>query len=202
MSVGERGEVWEFGDSSRCAGHEVTTLGGPRFEHVDGKIAAVFNGTSDALIVDAQPLAGAKRFTVELVFRPDPFGAEEQRFLHLDTDDSNRILLETRLLSNDMWFLDTFILSQGVGRTLYAGEYRHPLGVWYHVALVCDGTVMSHYVNGVKEMEAPVGYGPVNAGKTSIGCRMNRVYWFKGAVRKIRFSHRALPVGEMMSRQD
>ena len=110
MSVETRGEVWEFGSSGRCAGHEVTTLGGPRFEQVEGKIAAVFNGTSDALIVGAHPLAGAKRFTAELIFRPDPFGAQEQRFLHLDTDDDNRILLETRLLGNDTWFLDTFIL--------------------------------------------------------------------------------------------
>jgi hypothetical protein len=33
---------------------------------------------------------------------------------------------------------------------------------------------------------------------TSIGVRQNKIYWFKGAVRKARFSNRALPPNEFM----
>jgi hypothetical protein len=60
------------------------------------------------------------------------------------------------------------------------------------VALVYDGRLMRHFVDGHEELSGPLAIQPLGVGKTSIGVRMNRVFWFKGAVRKVRFTPRAL----------
>jgi hypothetical protein len=52
---------------------------------------------------------------------------------------------------------------------------------------------MSHYVNGVLELEGVVAFAPMSAGRTSIGVRQNRVSWFKGAISEVRFTPAALP---------
>ena len=127
------------------------------------------------------PIAGARAFTIEAVFRPDPNGNKEQRWFHVQQDNSeNRVLLETRL-DGDHWFLDTFIKSGENSHALFAENFKHPVGAWYHVALVYDGTEMRHYVDGEKELAAPLSISPLDQGQTSMGVRMNRLYWFKGA---------------------
>jgi len=45
---------------------------------------------------------------------------------------------------------------------------------------------MRHYVNGDEELSTPIKYEPQKDGRTSIGVRINKVSWFKGAVRQIR----------------
>jgi hypothetical protein len=53
---------------------------------------------------------------------------------------------------------------------------------------------MTHFVNGEKELEATdVKFGPLGPGKISLGVRQNRLYWFKGAIREVRFTPAALP---------
>jgi hypothetical protein len=42
---------------------------------------------------------------------------------------------------------------------------------------------------------------PLAAGRTSIGVRLNRVFWFKGAISKARFTARALAPAEFMGRK-
>jgi hypothetical protein len=154
----------------------------------------------DSLLLNTNPLAGAEAFTVEAVFRPEAGGAKEQRWFHIQEDNSeNRVLLETRLVG-DEWFLDTYIRSGENNRTLFAENFKHPLGAWCHVALVFDGKEMRHYVEGREEMSGPLTISPLTAGKTSIGVRMNRVYWFKGAVQKVRFTFRALQPSEFMKK--
>ena len=51
---------------------------------------------------------------------------------------------------------------------------------------------MKHYVDGVEEMSGEVGYLPIEGGYTSIGVRMNQVYWFKGAIQMLKVTPRAL----------
>jgi hypothetical protein len=51
---------------------------------------------------------------------------------------------------------------------------------------------MGHYVNGIEGMSGNLAFAPLGPGKTSIGVRMNRVFWFKGAILKIRFTPRVL----------
>ena len=70
----------------------------------------------------------------------------------------------------------------------------HPLDRWYWVALRYDGTTMSHFVSGIKELEGPVAFPPMDAaGQVSLGVRLNKVNWFKGQIKEVRITPRALP---------
>ena len=190
--------TWKLDSMEKIDGHRVTIIGHPQL--VDNKKAVSFDGVGDGLQIDVNPLVGAQAFTVEAVFQPAAGGSKEQRWLHIQEDNSeNRILLETRLV-DDQWFLDTYIKSGENNRTLFAENFKHPIGPWYHAALVFDGKEMRHYVDGKQEMSGPLTITPLTAGKTSIGVRMNRVYWFKGAVSKTRFTSRALKPEEFMKK--
>lgn len=179
----------------------MTIIGDPLVIDVPGGKAVLFDGTDDGLVVNANPIAGARAFTVEAVFRPDANGAKEQRWFHIQQDKSeNRVLLETRLVG-DQWFLDTYIRSGESNRALFAENFKHPVGVWYHIALVFDGAEMRHYVDGKLEMSGPLSIAPLESGQTSIGVRLNRVFWFKGAVRKARFTARALAPAKFMEKK-
>lgn len=192
--------TWEMDRTDGVGGHPTTVIGDPKVTKAPGGKAVLFDGVGDGLQVNANPIAGARAFTIEAVFRPDAGGAKEQRWLHVqDSAADNRVLLETRTAGGE-WFLDTFIKSGAGSRTLYAENFRHPLGRWYHVALVYDGAVMRHYVDGREELSGPLAVGPLGEGRTSIGVRLNRVHWFKGAVGRVRFTPRALAPREFMSK--
>lgn len=141
--------LWQVDNLTEIAGHRVTVLGNPTVIETPQGPAVEFNGESDALILETNPLAGATTFTVEVIFRPDPGGQEEQRFLHFQAAEEHRVLVETRLNDRDEWFLDTFIKSGQSERTLQSRDTWHLLGIWYHAALVYDGREMRHYVNAV-----------------------------------------------------
>lgn len=51
---------------------------------------------------------------------------------------------------------------------------------------------MRHYIDGKLELSGKIAMKPFGRGRVSIGVRQNKVYWFKGAVRKVRFTHKAL----------
>ena len=192
--------TWKVDNVDKIGGQEVTVSGHPQIIEAPGGKAIAFDGVGDSLLLNANPLAGAEAFTLEAVFRPDAGGAKEQRWFHVQEDNSeNRVLLETRLVG-DEWFLDTYIRSGENNRPLLAENFKHPVGAWYHVALVFDGKEMRHYVEGLEEMSGPLTVSPLTAGKTSIGVRMNRVYWFKGAVQKVRFTFRALQPSSFMKK--
>jgi hypothetical protein len=76
----------------------------------------------------------------------------------------------------------------------------HAPGEWYHVAMVYDGREFRNYVNGVLEGKAELQLTPQGAGRTSIGTRINRVDYFKGAIRLARFTGRALQPAEFLQR--
>jgi hypothetical protein len=193
--------TWRIDNLKTVGGQPVTVIGNPQVIEVSGGKAVLFDGVDDGLVVSTNPIAGASAFTVEAVFRPDAGGATEQRWFHIQQDKSeNRVLLETRLVG-DQWFLDTYIRSGESNRALLAENFKHPVGVWYHIALVFDGTEMRHYVDGKLEMSGPLSIAPLEPGQTSIGVRMNRVFWFKGAVRKARFTPRALAPAEFMGKK-
>jgi hypothetical protein len=192
--------TWKLNNLEKIDGNPVSIIGHPRLVDDQGGRAVSFDGVGDGIQIDVNPLAGAQAFTVEAVFRPEAGGLKEQRWLHIQENNTeNRILLETRLV-DDQWFLDTYIRSGDNNRTLFAENFKHPIGPWYHVALVFDGKEMRHYVDGRQEMSGPLTVSPLTAGKTTIGVRMNRVYWFKGAVRKARFTARALRPEEFMKK--
>jgi hypothetical protein len=191
--------MWKLDNLKRIGGHDVTVLGDPQIVKTDQGKAVLFDGVDDGIFINVNPLAGAAAFTVEAVFRPDAGGPKEQRWLHIeDTENTeSRALLETRLVGAE-WFLDTFIKSGENRSALYAENFKHPLGQWYTVALVFDGQEMRHYVAGKLELAGKVTIKSFGKGITSIGVRQNKIYWFKGAVRKARFTNRALSPDEFM----
>jgi Concanavalin A-like lectin/glucanases superfamily len=192
--------IWKIDNLKKISGNAVSIIGNPRVIDAPGGKTIVFDGVGDGLVVNANPIAGARAFTLEAIFRPDANGAKEQRWFHVQQENSeNRVLLETRLVG-DQWFLDTYIRSGESNRALFAENFKHPVGVWYHVALVFDGTEMRHYVDGKQEMSGPLTIAPLGQGQTSIGVRMNRLYWFKGAIRQARFTAKALAPNEFMGK--
>jgi len=192
-------QVWAIDNLVSIGGHKTEVLGVPKVIETPTGKAIEFDGKQAGLVVGTHPLAGAERFTVEAIFRPDAGGLKEQRFLHLQEEGSeNRILLETRLTEDEQWFLDTFIKSNGTKQALFAEGFKHPVGQWHHAALVFDGYEMRHYVNGLKELSHEIIFTPQRNGQTSIGVRLNQVSWFHGAIRVVRFTLDALPPQEFL----
>jgi mRNA degradation ribonuclease J1/J2 len=133
-----------------------------------------------------------------VIFRPDADGKPEQRFFHLQENGSmNRLLFETRV-KDGTWCLDSFAQSSTGSKALMDRAKLHPAGVWVHVAATYDGHTYRNYVNGVLQGEAEVQLAPQSAGRTSVGVRINRVDYFKGAIRLSRFTKRALQPNEFL----
>jgi hypothetical protein len=200
-TAGGRGEQtgWRLDNLDTIGGHRVKVAGEPRVIDTPGGKALEFDGVDDAVFLDVHPLAGWPVFTAEVIFKPYPGGPREQRFLHMQVSGSkDRVLFETRLTRDNQWFLDTFIQSGGRAYTLFARTHKHPVGPWYHAAIVVDGKTFKHYVNGELESVRTVAFEPQEPGRTSVGVRINRVSWFKGAVRKARFTPRPLTPGEFL----
>src|SRR5262249_45823636 len=142
-------------------GSALIISGQPQLINAGTAKAIAFDGKGDGLLVSRNPLAGAGAFTVEGIFRPEPGGTFEQRWVHVQEDGSeNPVLLEIRQ-SGDEWFLDTFINSGAHKLTLYSEKFKHPVGRWYHVALVFDGLTMRDYVDGQEEMSGPLTISPL-----------------------------------------
>lgn len=190
---------WELNSLSKIAGHKVTVLGAPKLVDTHLGKAMEFNGVDDGIIIETNPLADATEFTLEVIFKPYEGGLFEQRYIHMEQDDNNRILVELR---SDMdWFLDTFIKAGESSGTLYAEKQLHPSGKWYHAALVYKDKVMTHFVNGVEELTTGVHYNTVFLGRTSIGVRLNSVSWYKGIIKTVKVTPEALSPSGFISKE-
>lgn len=196
--------VWTFDRLDNVGGHRTTVLGQPRV--IDSPVgkAVEFDGENDALFIDNHPLAGAETFTWEAIFRPDG-GAAEQRWFHLSEQDpatgadtDNRMLFEIRVVG-DRWFLDSYNQSGSESKALMNRQALHPLGVWHHVASVYDGKEFRNYVDGVQEGAAPLHLAAHRPGHASVGVRINKAFYFKGAVHLARFTFGALPPSAFLS---
>lgn len=208
MMAADESITWNFDRIDTIGGHAVTVLGHPRVIDTPRGKAVELNGVDDALFLNVHPLAGAREFTWEVIFRPDAGGAPEQRFFHLQEVDANtgkdtntRMLFEIRLAGGN-WFLDSFALSPSGSKALFNQDHLHPVGAWYHAAAVYDGKVFSNYVNGVLENSADVRLEPQGAGRTSVGVRINKVDYFRGAVRRARMTNRALTPAEFLKSEN
>jgi hypothetical protein len=191
-------ETWTFDRLDRIGGHPATILGHPRVIETPQGRAVQFNGVDDAIFLDVHPLAGAETFTWEVVFRPDRGGAPEQRFFHLQEQDpktgqdtATRLLFETRLIGG-RWCLDSFALSGPSSKALMDRTRLHTLDAWHHAAAVYDGKEFRNYVDGKLQNAAEIHLMPQGAGHTSIGVRINKRDYFKGAIRTARMTRRAL----------
>lgn len=190
--------TWTFDNLHRIGGHPVTVLGAPKLIDTPQGKAIEFNGVTDALFFDVHPLAGAAAFTWEVLFRPDSDGPPAQRFFHMQQDGvPTRLLFETRLIGGQ-WCLDSFAASSAGSRALMDTKRLHPADRWYHVAAVYDGKEYRNYVNGQLQGAALVTLSPQGPGRTSVGVRINKVDYFKGAIRLSRMTRRALAVSEFL----
>jgi hypothetical protein len=193
--------VWTIDNVDRIGGHAVERIGSPRVVQTPIGAAVEFNGASDGLLVDNNPLQGLSRFTLEAIFEPAADGTLEQRFVHMQENGSeNRALIELRLLPNKTWYLDTFLRYGEAQLALIDKNATHPAASWHVASLTYDGHTQTHYVDGVKELEGTVSITPLGAGKTSLGVRQNRISWFKGRIRTVRVTPDVLPPDQLLKK--
>ena len=192
--------VWHLDNLDAIGGHRITVEGDPKVIETPNGKAIEFDGIDDALFLDVHPLEGWTAFTVEVIFNPYADGAAEQRFFHMKENDSDsRVMFETRLVEKNLWFLDTFIQSGAQKVVNYAQDNKHVLGTWFHAAIVVDGNSFKHFVNGKMELNKALDYSAQTSGRTSLGVRINKVNWFKGAIRTIRFTPSPLNPDEFLT---
>jgi hypothetical protein len=190
--------VWRLETAKTIGTLEPLVLGAPQpVDEPPAGRALHFNGSSDGLVLPAIPLTGWAQFTIEVLFKPESGGLPEQRFMHIEDAKASRVMMETRLTENHHWYLDTFLLSGPSSLALIDKTKLHPADCWSWVALRYDGKIMTSFVDGVKELEGPVAFAPMVDGKMSLGVRQNRLYWFKGAIREVRFTPVALAEGKL-----
>jgi hypothetical protein len=196
--------TWHFDRLDEIGGHRTTVLGHPQVIQTPAGKAIQFNGVDDAIFLDVHPLAGAETFTWEVIFRPDTGGAPEQRFFHLQerdpktgADTTTRMLFEIRVIDGK-WALDSFALSGTESLALLDRTKLHSLDTWHAAAAVYDGREFRNYVDGVLLGSGPLHLSPQGAGRTSIGTRINKVNYFKGAVREARMTRGVLTPAQFL----
>lgn len=193
-------ETWEIDNLERIGGHEVTIVGDPEVVETNIGKAVHFDGDGDLLLVDHNPIGKATTFTVEVVFRQDACYPEntDPRFIHIqDPDDSQakRLMIELRLNEKNQCYLDAFLKTDTEDLVLIDENLVHPTEKWLHAAVVYENGVMTTYINGKKELSGEVSFGEtlINpVGKVSLGGRMNHVSWFRGEIKSLKVTHRAL----------
>ena len=190
--------VWTFKEPDRIGNNAVTVSGKPGIvKDKDGR-SICFKGEPDAALLDINPIAGLRSFTIEALIKPRPAGTAEQRFLHIEDERAARVLLELRIVSPKEWALDTFLFDSPENRlTLLDRKRVHSTDEWHWVALTYDGTTMTHYVDGVRELEGKLAFRPMSPGKMSLGVRLNKVSWYQGCIREVRYTPRALAADEL-----
>ena len=185
--------IWQFNEINQIGGHTATVVGTPKIVDQAGNKALYFNGATDGLLLPLNPLEGFAQFTVEVLINPSLDGEEAQRFLHIQDGVDDRALLEIRL-KDGHWALDTFLRSEKTGErcTLLNATKPHAANRWTWVALVYQKGHMAHFVDGVKELEGAINLSPMGPGQMSLGMRLNKVFWYKGGIREVRFHAVAL----------
>ncbi|MES2239521.1 MAG: LamG domain-containing protein [Bacteroidota bacterium] len=187
--------TWLLADLLKNKSTEV--LGNPAIVSSPYGEVVSFDGIDDALFLKEMPLKGLESFTVEMIFKPDNNSAFEQRVLHIGEIMGDRMLLEIRAVENN-WYFDGYAATRGVKLALAKEDLLHPLGQWYHVAFVVTANSLTTFVNGKQELDEAYTFNPIETGQTSIGVRMNKVSWFKGAIYKIQISPTALKPNQFL----
>lgn len=184
--------VWKMDSISEIGGNSLEIHGNPTILRKGDEQAILFNGQNDGLLIDANPIHNLEEFNIELDLKPSSGYPEnrEQRFLHIqDPENENRrILIELRLNEKEEWYGDWFIKSENESLTLIDSAYTHPVGEWATIGMVYSNGVIKGYVNGKEEVSGKFQYLPIGKNaKTSIGTRMDKRSWFKGAIKEVRF---------------
>lgn len=190
---------WKISDFIKKTPEAATILGNPELVDSPFGEAVLFNGMNDAIFLNYTPLLNMPVFTVEVIMRPDTNGLAEQRFLHLGEMTGERIMLETRLTEDGFWYVDGFVSSEENYLILIDSTKLHPLNKWYNITMVNNNGQVELFINGKNELAGNLPFNLFTTGKSSIGVRQNKVYWYKGAMYKIRITPKALSPEELIS---
>lgn len=188
-----------------------TVVGSPTVVSTPFGNGLKFDG-NDGIIVNADPVAGAATFTLEMLFRPDPIvnlNSNQPRILHLRSSipPDHRATLEGRILAGQ-WHLDAFLRSQDAGQgnpniieslTLIDPTKLHPLSQWYNFTMTYDGSQLRAYLNGQLELSGALTVPAMAAGQTSLGMQHNQVNFFEGVITKVRFTPSLVDPANFMS---
>jgi Concanavalin A-like lectin/glucanases superfamily len=192
--------IWTIKDTALVGGFTPVVLGAPSIVN-DGEGTSIsFDGIDDGFIIPINPVENWKQFTIEILFKPAADGPTAPRFMHFQDKAGNRGTIELRLTQGGQWYLDAFLKNgkTNKGLTLIDSTKLHPADQWYWAALVYDGKKMSDYVNAIPEHEGLVEIEPMGSGEISLGVRLNRINWFKGQIREIRFHPAVLDSKQLM----
>ncbi|MCC5806041.1 MAG: hypothetical protein JJU00_06895 [Opitutales bacterium] len=179
---------WRFDNPATLHARAVQWHGAPSLAHdpAEGPCIA-FGGSGDALVLPGNPVAGLPAFFIEARVRPMADGPEEQRFLHIQCDNSaDRALLELRSTPRG-WYGDVFLCTGGRECFLNDPEHLHPFGHWATLRLEYTGKELAQVCNGTEELRAGAGSGALGPGQTSVGRRLNGISPFHGRIAWIRF---------------
>ena len=191
--------TWRLDNLSKLAADSVEIIGAPTVVNTDIGPAIAFNGASDGLLINRNPLEGLDQFSIEVLFAPDTDGPVEQRFLHMqESAAENRALVELRL-TNGRWALDSYLRHGDAQLTLLDMTRTHSAAAWHVSSTTFDGRTMRHYVDGVEQGSGAVAFVPLRSGRTSIGVRQNRVSWFKGRIHTVRVTPSVLSPSQFLS---
>jgi xylan 1,4-beta-xylosidase len=184
--------TWRLDNLSKVSGDALELIGKPSVVPTAIGPAVQFNGESDGLLIQRNPIESLRQFTLEVLFSADAEGPVEQRFLHIqESAGENRALIELRL-NGGRWALDSYLRHGSSQLTLLDLARTHDASAWHVASTTYDGAVLKHYVDGVEQGSGAVAFLPLTAGRTSIGVRQNRVSWFKGRIHTVRITPSAL----------
>ena len=181
--------TWQLDNTSLIGGFKPIILGNPLITSEGKNRSIYFNGVNDGLIVPSIPIMGWSAFTIEVLFKADSDGTRAPRFIHFEDTALNRGTFELRLTTDGQWYLDAFLKNgkTNKGLALIDSTRLHPANKWHWAALAYDGKKMYSYINGQKELEGIIDFPSMTKGNLSLGVRLNKVNWFKGQIREIRF---------------
>jgi hypothetical protein len=197
-------QTWMFNQISSLDGLSTQVLGHPEVIQAPFGPAIHFDGVEDAIFVPVHPLAGAKTWTWEVIFKPDADGAPAQRFFHLSVVDpatgkdlDDRMLFEIRIV-NGQWCLDSFAMTGTQSKALLNCEKLHAFGPWYRVTAVYDGKTLRNYVGDELQGQGDVDLAVQGTGRSSVGVRVNLKDYFKGSIYEARFTRHALSPADFL----
>ena len=189
--------TWSLKNVGAITGRPVKILGKPQWDKT-GPGGLRFNGATDGVVIPEVAIEGWASFTIEALISPDADGPAEQRFIHFEDELGHRGLLEIRVLKDGQWCVDTFLFTGADNHLALMDRTKlHPAGRWHWIALSYTDGRMTHFVDGVKECEGTLRFPPMKAGRTSLGVRLNKTHWFKGAIHEVRFHPAALPAEKL-----
>lgn len=190
---------WVIDNTTSIGGFTPTVTGSPTVTAMDAGTALCFDGTSDALFLNTNPILGLQRFTIETLVYPELTGTSEPRLIHIGDAGNNtpRLILQLRSDASGTWHAYIGFLWAGVTTNVEDTTFTHPSNQWYWLALTYDGQTARVYVNGVLESTTNLAFGPMTAGTTSIAVRQNGQYYFPGCMRDVEFFNSALPASQL-----